>query len=414
MTIRVRGSTFVVDVAVPGAMNPTGIKVRARKSADTMPEAYRLEALMRHELIRTGQFLGVDDKGAVALAPTATQARQGKATGTLLDALDRAINDSAKGWHRQKAGKGQEANARAVIAILGEDTLCRSITAEDFDRAGRILTKSGNSSDTVARKLQAFSRTLYFATKSGWIKHRVAWDRPPEGKPRQFIFTPKLEAQVIAHFESEGEPDMAEFFAVGIDTAARLTELAGARFEDVDFKNGWMLLKDTKNGETRAVTLYDRAKAIIKRRKAVATTPFLFPGFNKSKVARRMRMARNTLGFGKEREFTFHAARATGITRLAQQGVEFATIMDQAGHKSPAMTRRYIRLAPEARTRAILASVGQVAGRTAMRASAAPLHPEAQALRAYRALVASGMAPDDARGMMAPDMVARLPEEIAA
>lgn len=410
MTIRVRGNTFLVDVKVAADRNPTGQEVRVRKAAPTKEEAIRLEALIRAEVIRTGRFVGLDADGVPQQKPSIVT---GKKQGTLQDALDLTVNHPTDGWAKQRAGRIQEGNAAQVVAILGPDTLCREITEADFNRAAEVFYSRGNSNDTVARKLQAFSRTLYFARKAGWIRGRVEWERPTPGKPRQFVFTPDLEAQTVAYFERvEADQQMARMFTLGIDTGARLGELLNLEARDVNLKERWALLRETKNGEARTVILYDRAVATLKALCAEHPDGPLFPGWNKKRVSRRMQMAREALGHEGNREFTFHATRHTALTRLAEQGVEFAAMMDQAGHKSPSMTKRYVKLNPVARRRAILASVGQ--GQQPVAPVAANSEAAERALRAYRTLVATGMTDEEARSIMDPALVAVLPQAVAS
>lgn len=409
MTIRVRGNAFIVDVKVAADRNPTGQEVRVRKSAPDKEAAIRLEALIRAEVIRTGRFLGLDAEGQPAQKPSIVT---GKKVGTILDALDLTVNHPTDGWAKQRAGKIQEGNARQVVNFLGVSKLCREITEEDFNRAAEHFFAQGNSNDTVARKLQAFSRTLYFARKAGWMRHKIDWERPTPGKPRQFVFTPAVEAQVIAYFENvEADRQMARLFTLGIDTGARLGELLNLEARDVDLKQRWALLRETKNGEARTVVLYDRAVATLKELVREFPDGPLFEGWNKKRVSRRMQMCREALGHEGNREFTFHATRHTALTRLAEQGVEFAAMMDQAGHKSPSMTKRYVKLNPVARRRAILASVGQGKEHVPFAANA---ELATRAIQAYRALVATGMTDEEARSIMDPGLVAVLPLAVAS
>ena len=358
MSIRKRGNSYMADVKVAGRLNPTGQEVRARVAFPTQLEAIRAEAIIRAEIMRLGAWTGETLEAArgVTTARSQKNPAQRRKEGTLEAALALAWDHPTRGWkHSRSARSGtqQHTNAKAVIDYLGPDRLCVEVTIRDFERAIEHLAGRGNSNDTITRKLQAFYRVLWFAQRQGWIKARPEWDRPTPGKPRQFIFTPKIEQETIAYFEGIlGDREMADLFRLGIDTGCRLGELLRLSVEDVNLEDRFLTLKETKNGETRTVILNARACEVLGRR-LEAVGDFrrarLFPGWTDFKVSRRMLMAREGLGFEGNREFTFHATRHTCGTRMAEKGVDLTTMMDQLGHKTPSMTQRYIKLSPAAR-----------------------------------------------------------------
>lgn len=365
MTIRPRGRAFIVDVKVAAAHNPSREDRRVRVSAKDYDEAIRLEAMVRYELQRTGNWTGVD-----SLAQTGKPKR---GAGTLKAALQLAWDDAFEGWGLPTARTGllQYRNAKACIDILGEETLCASVTREDYQRVALVLREKANSSDTITRKLQALHRVLHFAVQARWIKARPHWKRPTPGQPREFTFSPDLEADVVGYFSGVlGLPDLADLFTLGIDTGARLGELLALDAQDIDLANRFARVRgkddgrggrSTKNGDVRTVILVDRAMETLRRRlEATGRTGKLFPGWDASKVARRMVQAREALGHEHNPAFTFHATRHTCGTRMAQDGVELFTMMDQLGHRTPSITRRYVNMSPDARRTAILRSRGQL------------------------------------------------------
>jgi integrase len=362
MAVRKRGAAWQVDVKVQGQDNPTGQLVRVRKDFASEREALRMELLIRAEVVRTGRWSPeLEVEGVVKL-------KAKRAEGTLKAALTLAWNHATKGWARTKDGAGQRRNAEMVIEFLGENTLCAEITHLDFDRAAAYFASRQNSSDTITRKLQAFYRVLWFAQRQGWIKARPEWDRPTPGKAREYVFTPAVEAEVIAYFRAvEGNLELADMFQLAIETGARLGELLAVRVEDCDIRAAFMTIygkeradgvRSTKNAETRTVILTDVAKAAIARRQdAVGKRGRLFPSMTSAHVSRDMRMAREHMGEEGNDEFTFHATRHTCGTRMAERGVPLNDMMDQLGHKTAVMTRRYIKLSPAARRATILAAM---------------------------------------------------------
>jgi integrase len=362
MTIRQRGKSFMVDVKVLAARNPSSEDVRVRVTAKTRDDAIRLESLIRAEVMRTGRWSPQADD-----AMSAARSTPARKEGTLKAALKWAWDHPTKGWHlaKEASAEGQRRNAQMVIDFLGEDTLCCDIGREDFERAATHFKAKGNSNDTVTRKLQAFSRVLWFAERKGWIKARPSWDRAPSAPHRSFIFSPDLEAKVLDFFETVAwDPAMADLFRLGVDTGCRLGELLHLKAGDVNLIDGFITARgesgSTKNGEVREVALNKRAKA----RLAVLLVgkergDRLFPGWRAERVSRRMVQCRNALGYEGEKGFTFHSTRHTCGTRMAGAGVNTQLLLDQLGHRSQVMARVYVNAAPTARRDAILKAMGE-------------------------------------------------------
>jgi len=361
MSIRQRGKTWQVDVKVHAEENPTGSPVRVRVAFATEREAVRNELLIRADVMRSGRWNPEGSAGGDA------PIRKAKAQHTLKDALALAWDHTTHGWVHAKDGKGQLSNAKAVVSFLGESRLCSDVTRRDYERAAEYLRDvCYNSNDTITRKLQAMHRVLWFAEDREWILARPKWNRPPPGVAREFVFSRELEAQTIAYFRAvEGEPEMADLFQFGIETGARLGELIALRMEDVLLDASYVRIfgkvqangrRSTKTGESRTVILTDVSKEVYQRRlKAVGSRGLMFPAMTSEKVSREMRMAREALGHEGNREFTFHATRHTCGTRMAEQRVPLNDMMDQLGHGTVAMTRRYTKLSPAARRETILA-----------------------------------------------------------
>ncbi len=362
MTIRPRGRSYLVDVKVAGSLNPSGLDVRIRTSATDRDTAVKLDALIRAEVMRTGQW-GGEGK--------ASSSRSSRATGgTLKDALAIAWSHPYEGWclGKSRSAMGQHRNAKEVIAILGEDTPCSSVTEQDYARIAETLAARHNGSDTVVRKVQALHRVLYFAELQGWIVKRPRWKRPTPGMAREYTFTATMDRQIEAYFRDLLLcPDMADLFVVGIETGARLGELLHLEARDVDLCGQWAKVRGaegtTKTGGTRTVTLTGRALAVLKRRlEGLPSRGRVWQGWTDGRVSRRMRQAREAMGEEGNREFCFHACRHTAATRMAERSVPFTVMMQELGHKTPAITMRYVNMAPAARREAILKSVGESYG----------------------------------------------------
>lgn len=339
MTIRPRGNAFQIDVKVAARDNPTKQPVRIRAMAKDENAARRLEAEVRASIMQSGTWL------------PPKSGSPDRANGTLAAALEEAWNcptGRRRGWKYQRTGREQYVKAKACIDHLGPARHCATVTTADFDALALHFEGLGNGSDTIAYKLQAFSRVLFYAQRLGWITHRPLWERPAPGQPREFIFTPELEAKLVEYFRDlDNDPLMADLLVLGIETGLRLGELLFSERRDWDTAHGVVMVRSelAKSGHSRTVTLTKRA--------AEAIAPYLVGleanqrplRIAKQAVASRMRKARAYFQQPGNEEFCFHATRHTRATRLARQTRDPFMVMMQLGHADVKTSMRYIKLA---------------------------------------------------------------------
>ena len=346
---------YAFDVFVSPRESVTGkaIRFRIRRSCPA-DKAKALDAEITHAVFTRGtwspatsEVLGV--VGIPASAPAKPNTRA-----TIADALDLAWNDSEDGWKNARAGKRQYENARDVVLILGAHRPCSSITKDDYGMVRTALHEKGNSEATITRKLQAFYRTLHHAEAQGWIKTRPKFKRRKLNNARRFTFSELQEQQCIAYFRANSGmlKGMDELFIAGIDGGFRLNEILTLTGDRVDPKTRLVFIPDeqAKNGEFRQVVITERLADILSRRMEQNGKGLLFPGWSARTVSDLMQAAREQIDPGNI-EFVFHATRHTHITRWAARGLELTALMDQAGHKTPSITMRYIHMTATSRMR---------------------------------------------------------------
>jgi integrase len=133
----------------------------------------------------------------------------------------------------------------------------------------------------------------------------------------------------------------------------RRGEILGLRWEQVDLKNGFILLDITKNGERREIpinrTLLQALKGVVRR----VDSPYVFvdkDGREYKEVKRSFNSALQKAGI---KDFRFHDLRHTFVSQLLMAGVDITTVKELLGHKSLTMTLRYAHLAPSHKVKAV-------------------------------------------------------------
>ncbi|MDD2583062.1 MAG: tyrosine-type recombinase/integrase [Desulfuromonadaceae bacterium] len=165
--------------------------------------------------------------------------------------------------------------------------------------------------------------------------------------------------------EETGE-DFRDYIYLSLFTAARRNNVLGMRWNDVDLDAAlWTIPGETsKNGSIMRVPLADAALEILQRRKASATSIFVFPSnstaghYNTPTKAWKSLLNRAGL-----HDLRLHDLRRSCGSVMANQGISLAVIGGALGHKHHSSTAVYARLqvstvrdALEQATRAMLAT----------------------------------------------------------
>lgn len=143
-----------------------------------------------------------------------------------------------------------------------------------------------------------------------------------------------------------------------LDTGARLGEITSLPWDVIDFKRNRLDLYRWKTGREGFVPLSKRLRAVMERRYADRSGPYVFPGKDgggpRKARAQSIGKAMDHLGFNPEETVrrkgraTIHTLRDTFAARLAQSGkVQLYDIQKLLGHTTPAMTQKYAHLIPD-------------------------------------------------------------------
>jgi len=144
-------------------------------------------------------------------------------------------------------------------------------------------------------------------------------------------------------------------------TGCRLSEIKFLKWENVNFKNEKVLIKDTKNRIEREVDLNSVTYNLLRelndlRSKSHDDSEYVFrykylKKFTKSTWDNSWR---NTLKASGIKHCTFHDLRHSFISNLiVNEGVDFETVMSLSGHKSLAMLKRYTHTHGKAKKEAV-------------------------------------------------------------
>ena len=161
---------------------------------------------------------------------------------------------------------------------------------------------------------------------------------------------------LLAACKASGSAILFPIVATAISTGARYGEIMGLTWDDVDFQLRRIVLRDTKNGDTRAVPLaglaYNELKALSDARhkdiKLIFASKSSIGNPMKDEKPILIRTAWETaLKKSGIENFKFHDLRHTCASYLAMNGASLAEIAEVLGHKTLQMVKRYAHLSEQ-------------------------------------------------------------------
>ncbi|MCB4821175.1 tyrosine-type recombinase/integrase [Roseicella aerolata] len=205
---------------------------------------------------------------------------------------------------------------------------------------------------TVNRYRNSLSAVLTWAGRRGWAPHNAARHVPArrESKGRERFLSDAERGRLLEACKESDSSALHPAITVLLSTGARLMEAMRLRWSDVDLGAGAIVLRDTKNGDSRRVPLASDAATVLEAwrdRDGVARLPtgLVFPATSDpAKPADLRRAWRTALKRARITDFKRHDLRHSAASALAAAGASLPVIGAVLGHRSVQTTKRYTHL----------------------------------------------------------------------
>ncbi|MCL2307221.1 MAG: site-specific integrase [Proteobacteria bacterium] len=276
---------------------------------------------------------------------------------TVEAALDRYMREVAP-TKKQSTQDREVFRVRELVKFFGKYSLA-AVTPDLVARFRDKRLGEGKADSTVRLELALLSHLFTTALKEwriGLIQNPVSnirWPSPAKGRDRRL--REGEQAKLLEAAARHSNPFFQQIVTLGIETGMRRGEILGLRRGDVNLAKRIVILRDTKNGNTRTVPLTKAATQALSAALAHPIRPIncdliFFGEPGKDGVRRGYAFERVWEQTKKEigaNDLHFHDLRHEAVSRMVEAGMSDQEVSTVSGHKSMQMLRRYTHLRAE-------------------------------------------------------------------
>ena len=272
---------------------------------------------------------------------------------TLGDLVDRYIKDVLP--TKPKQAPAQRPQLERWKAQLGSYLLSDITPALIVEVRDKLLTEPaprGNirSPATVVRYMAALSHAFSIAvTEWQWLEDSPMRKvkKPKESKGRVRWLDDEERTKLLTTCKESANKLLYPCVVIALSTGMRQAEQMELEWTDVNLKDGFLILHQTKNGERRRITLSGLCLELLREHAKVRRldTKLLFPSDRIPQKPMDLRKAfANAMTAAQITDFKWHDLRHCTASYLAMNGASLAEIAEVLGHKTLSMVKRYAHL----------------------------------------------------------------------
>lgn len=273
---------------------------------------------------------------------------------TLADMIDKYIKDVLPG-KSAKLRSNQITQLNWFKTEIGAFTLADISPAVITQCRDKLLTEIGNRGKvrtpaSVVRYMSALSHAYTIAVNEWqWLEDSPMRKvkKPKESRGRVRFLDDNERARLLQACKESSNEWLYMCVILALSTGMRQGELMGLKWSDVNLKDRYIILHETKNGERRRVPLAGYALELLHEHAKVRRldTPLLFPGkTHKDKPIDLRKPFETALKRAEITDFHWHDLRHCTASYLAMGGASLAEIAEILGHKTLQMVKRYAHL----------------------------------------------------------------------
>ena len=237
------------------------------------------------------------------------------------------------------------------------------IHPSDLELIRNRLINAGRSPSTIKYAMAVISQTWTMAKLHGVVdgdSPTKLITLPKRDNKRQRYLSKKECDLLLLNLKSRSQT-VYVMAVLAIDCGLRFGEIAALSWEDCDFGEGNILIRDPKSSVNRYAFMTKRVKKVlIELQGTAALSGLIFIDKNGNKLTRISNTFRvvadslfNESISDRRLKVCFHTLRHTFASRLVSEGVSLYEVRELMGHSDFSMTQRYSHLSPEGLRKAI-------------------------------------------------------------
>lgn len=257
---------------------------------------------------------------------------------------------------KEKTWETEQSHYRLWIHPIIGDIPLREVSTFALERIKKQLIDRKRTIRTQHAVLATCRQAFNLALRLRMIEtNPVSQMRLPRNDNRRQRFLTHEMAEELLASTARRSAQLHDICLLSLRTGLRAGEIFNLRWEDINWENETVLIRDPKSGRNRYAYLTSTVKAMLETRHAAMSCDFVFYQANGSplkEVSRTFERIVDELGWNKGQtdprlKVVFHTLRHTFASWLVQQGTPLYTVAKLMGHSTLAMTERYAHLAPE-------------------------------------------------------------------
>ena len=272
---------------------------------------------------------------------------------TFADLADRYIKDVLPGKPKQEVRQKMQMEwwkERMGVYALADVTPALIVQYRDELASGTTYRGTQRSPSTVVRYMAALSHAFSIAVKEwGWLDDSPTRKvkKPTEARGRVRFLDDDERERLLTACQASKNKQLYPCVILALSSGMRQGELMGRNWQDVNLKDDYLILHETKNGDRRRVPLSGLALTLLKEHNKIRRidTTLLFPSERNPQKPINLRSA---FEYAIERagikNFKWHDLRHCTASYLAMNGASLAEIAEILGHKTLQMVKRYSHL----------------------------------------------------------------------
>ncbi|MDR1031889.1 MAG: site-specific integrase [Holosporales bacterium] len=225
-----------------------------------------------------------------------------------------------------------------------------------LEKLKKQMSDAGRAPRTITYALALVRQVFNYAKNNDLYNgdNPVSKIKKPSEDNRRSRFLSQEESITLLEELSKVSPTVHDIALISLKCGLRAGEVFKLTWNDVDFRNGTILIKDTKSGRNRNAIMTKDVKEMLERRRGLSSGLVFLSrtGEQITEVSDAFTRAVERLGFNegitdRRQKVVFHTLRHTYASRLVMSGVDLYTVQRLMGHSTISMTERYSHLAPD-------------------------------------------------------------------